>query len=92
MNHLCHWHHNPVLAIAFSASGSQFYSGGDERVLLNWDYNSKQKIGTYPRLTGSILHIAVSSNNQKIAFSTDDNGKCEIRLYLIAYTFRKFDS
>lgn len=74
-NSLCHWHHNPVNTISFTSSGSLFYSGGGERVLVSWDYNKTNTTSFYPRLTGSIVHIAVSADNQKIAFSTDDNGK-----------------
>lgn len=48
------------------------YSGGYERVLVGWDQKEKN---FRPRLKGNIFHIAVSSDNQKIAVSTDDNGK-----------------
>lgn len=74
-NTLCHWHHNPVEALSFSESGSLFYSGGAERVLIGWDYNGKEKVSCLPRHTGSIVHIVVSADNQKIAISSDDNGK-----------------
>ncbi|KAJ6648432.1 WD repeat-containing protein 75 [Pseudolycoriella hygida] len=71
---LCHWHHNPVNTICFSASGSRLYSGGDERVLVVWDYLKMEKINTLPRCTGNIVHIVLSSRSTNIAFATDDNG------------------
>ncbi|XP_037031343.1 uncharacterized protein LOC119070914 isoform X2 [Bradysia coprophila] len=70
---LYHWHHNLVETIAFTSSGSLFYSGGSERVLVGWSYNDDGK-NVLPRLNGTIVHIAVSSDNQQIAVSTDDNG------------------
>ncbi|KAG4070831.1 hypothetical protein HA402_011057 [Bradysia odoriphaga] len=70
---LFHWHHNRVETIAFTSSGSLFYSGGWERVLVGWNYNDDGK-NVLPRLNGAIVHVAVSSDNQQIAVSTDDNG------------------
>lgn len=78
-NELFHWHHNPVKTVAFTSSGSMFYSGGGERVLLGWNYN-KREHETRPRLNGTICHIAVSSDNQKIAVSTGDNGEADFFL------------
>lgn len=70
---LYHWHHNQVETIAFTSSGSIFYSGGSERVLVGWNYNEESK-SVLPRLNGTILQIACSPDNQQIAVSTDDNG------------------
>lgn len=77
-NQLFHWHHNSVETVAFTSSGSVFYSGGSERVLLAWTSNDA-KPQTRPRLNGTIRHIVVSTDNQKIAVSTDDNGKWRVR-------------
>lgn len=76
-NVLYHWHHGPVQSITYTAGGTRLYSGGHERVLLGWttDKHSNIKPSYLPRLSGGIVHIAVSCNNQKIAISTDDNGK-----------------
>ncbi len=72
-NELFHWHHYSVETISFTSSGSMLYSGGPERVLIGWYTAREQK--KKPRLNGTILHINVSANNQKIAVTTDDNGK-----------------
>lgn len=75
-NTLDHWHHTRVESIAFTASGSRLYSGGHERVLVGWSYGHGHGDKSFlPRISGTIVHIALSSDNQKIAVSTDDNGK-----------------
>lgn len=71
---LYHWHHTAVNAIAFTESGTNFYSGGDEAVLVRWNLNQSDNKSFLPRVWGNPRHIAVSLGNQKIALATNDNG------------------
>ncbi|XP_055386232.1 WD repeat-containing protein 75 [Condylostylus longicornis] len=71
---LYHWHHNPVTSIAFTLSGSGFYSGGYEAVLVKWNIDRPDLRNYLPRMSGHICHIVVGDRNRKIAISTADNG------------------
>lgn len=71
---VCHWHTLPVEYIAFSASGSYMYSGGNEGVLVRWNVESPNIRNYLPRLPAGIAYIAVASDNQTIAVATKDNG------------------
>lgn len=73
MTALYHWHHTPVNTIAFTLSGSHFYSGGFENVLVKWNANTPHEREFVPRMWGAPLHIAVGDNNNKVAISADDN-------------------
>lgn len=65
--------------MAFTESGSNLFSGGNEPVLVRWNLSQSDEKNFLPRVTGSIVHVAVSGGNQKIALATNDNGK-HIRL------------
>lgn len=72
---LYHWHHTTVNTLCFSETGSQFYSGGNESVLVRWHLGqSDQQRSFLPRVAGCPVHLAVSRDNQKIALATNDNG------------------
>ncbi|KAL3276547.1 hypothetical protein HHI36_011922 [Cryptolaemus montrouzieri] len=71
---LYHWHTLPVNCLSFSTAGSYFYSGGNESVLVRWDWENTQNRKFLPRLSGKIQHISVSSQSQLVAVSTSDNG------------------
>ncbi|CRL01560.1 CLUMA_CG014403, isoform A [Clunio marinus] len=72
---LLHWHHQIVLSLAFSQSGTILYSGGLESVLVKWHIKNKLLERDFlPRLSGSIAHIKVDTKHDKIALSIDDNG------------------
>lgn len=71
---LFHWHHTPITSIAFTFSGTNFYSGGLESVLCHWDSKLDKPIKFVPRMQGTPLHITIGADNQKIAVATDDNG------------------
>lgn len=73
MTALYHWHHTSVNTIAFTLSGSHFYSGGFENVLVKWNANAVHEKEFVPRMWGAPLHIAVGDNNQKVAIAADDN-------------------
>lgn len=68
-----HWHTLPVNCLAFSAAGSYFYSGGNESVLVRWDWNNSQDKKFLPRLSGYLEEIGVSSRNQLLALSTSNS-------------------
>lgn len=70
---LYHWHHTPVSSIAFSCSGTMFYSGGSEAVLVKWVINEPQNRSFLPRMSAAIGHIAVGGDNSKIVVATKDN-------------------
>nr|XP_022905380.1 WD repeat-containing protein 75 [Onthophagus taurus] len=67
-----HWHTLPAKTACFSSSGTQFYSGASECVLVKWIVNSNHQ-SFLPRLPGFIEHISIALNNQFIAVSTSDN-------------------
>ncbi|XP_058062393.1 WD repeat-containing protein 75 [Anopheles bellator] len=68
-----HWHPHPVQCLAFSSSGTHFYSGGLERVVIKWKIGDRQKTDIIPRLTDSVVHVAVAPENLKVALCTADN-------------------
>ncbi|XP_044269516.1 WD repeat-containing protein 75 [Tribolium madens] len=68
-----HWHTLPVKCIGFSATGTCFYSGGDESVLVKWQLDNHFEKKFLPRLPSTIAQISVSPNNTFVAISTDDN-------------------
>ncbi|XP_052870165.1 WD repeat-containing protein 75 [Anopheles cruzii] len=68
-----HWHPHPVQCLAFSSSGTHFYSGGHERVLIKWKIGEHKKMDIIPRLTDSVVHVAVAPENLKVALCTADN-------------------
>lgn len=69
-----HWHTLPVRCIAFSSSGSYFYSGGGECVLVKWQMDNSLQKNFLPRLPSTLEHISVANNNVFIALSSGDNG------------------
>ncbi|XP_026463240.1 WD repeat-containing protein 75-like [Ctenocephalides felis] len=69
-----HWHTLPVACLAFTKSGSHFYSGGHERVLVKWTVDNPNHRSTLPRLPGGVCHIAVGPENHRVAICTQDNG------------------
>ncbi|XP_055551101.1 WD repeat-containing protein 75 [Wyeomyia smithii] len=69
-----HWHHNPVLSVRFSHTGTHFYSGGSERVLVKWTVGKQDNREMLPRLTDSVVQIAVAPENVRVALCTADNG------------------
>ncbi|XP_062705137.1 WD repeat-containing protein 75 [Aedes albopictus] len=69
-----HWHANPVQCVVFSHTGNHFYSGGLERVLIKWTVGKQDTKDILPRLSDSIVQIAVAPENLKVALCTADNG------------------
>lgn len=74
---LYHWHHTSVNTIAFTESGSNFYSGGLESVLVRWHPQKPDSRDFLPRMFSIPVHVVVAAGNQKIAVSGNDNGKTE---------------
>nr|CAI5860405.1 unnamed protein product [Callosobruchus analis] len=68
-----HWHTLPVRTVCFSTSGSYFYSGADECVLVKWQLENASDRRYVPRIAAEINHIAVSNNNLYVAVATRDN-------------------
>lgn len=69
-----HWHTLPVVALRFSTSGSMFYSGGGECVIVKWSVEDPNHRKYLPRLAAKIIHISASNDNSLITISTEDNG------------------
>ncbi|KAF2903057.1 hypothetical protein ILUMI_03126, partial [Ignelater luminosus] len=68
-----HWHTLPVRSLSFSSSGTNFYSGAGECVLVKWYLDNPHHKEFLPRLPSTIEHINVSNGNQFIAVATADN-------------------
>lgn len=68
-----HWHTLPVETICFSTSGTYFYSGAAECVLVKWDQSNNNLKKFLPRLPATIKHITVAKDNVLLAVSTTDN-------------------
>lgn len=69
-----HWHPNPVQCVVFSHTGTHFYSGGLERVLVKWTVGKQDAKDILPRLSDSVVQVAVAPENMKVALCTADNG------------------
>ncbi|XP_058453312.1 WD repeat-containing protein 75 isoform X2 [Malaya genurostris] len=69
-----HWHANPVQCVEFSYSGTHFYSGGLERVLVKWKVGDQANKEMVPRLSDSVVQISVAPENIRLALCTADNG------------------
>lgn len=69
-----HWHTLPVADVAFSQSGTFFYSGGGENTLVKWRLDSPNEKSFLPRLSAPICHLSLSKDNLLVAVSTQDNG------------------
>ncbi|XP_056641276.1 WD repeat-containing protein 75 [Diorhabda sublineata] len=72
-NTVFHWHTLPVQTVSFSNTGSYFYTGGGESVLVKWQYENQNDRKFVPRIPGEICQIAVAANNLYVAVSTNDN-------------------
>lgn len=70
---LYHWHHTPVASLAFSCTGTMFYSGGSEAVLVKWVINEPHNRSFLPRMSAAIGHVNVGGENTKIVVATNDN-------------------
>lgn len=69
-----HWHHQIVLCLAFSQSGTVLYSGGAECVLVKWNIKDKMIHKDFlPRFPGCIKQISVDPKYDKLTISTADN-------------------
>lgn len=71
---LYHWHHTKVTSICFTVSGANFFSSGEEAVLVKWNVQDPRLRQFLPRMSSKIRHIAVSPDNSQIAVCTVDNG------------------
>ncbi|XP_073826744.1 WD repeat-containing protein l(2)05287 isoform X2 [Musca autumnalis] len=71
---LYHWHHTKITSIYFTVSGANFYSSGEEAVLVKWNVQNPEYRQFLPRLTSKIQHLVVSPDNAQIAVCTVDNG------------------
>lgn len=71
---LYHWHHTPITSLSFTDSGTGFYSGGQEAVLVKWKLSRPDLREYLPRMISTIVHITNSKKNSKVAVCTSDNG------------------
>lgn len=69
-----HWHTLPVQAVTFSQTGSHFYSGAGECVLVKWTIDRPLDRRFLPRLPAPICHLSMGPDNRCLAISTCDNG------------------
>ncbi|XP_034952494.1 WD repeat-containing protein 75 [Chelonus insularis] len=69
-----HWHTLPVTEIAFSRSGGQMYTGGNECVLVKWVLANPHNKSFLPRLPAPIKYLTLAPDNLYVAVSTLDNG------------------
>lgn len=69
-----HWHTLQVQAVTFSQTGSHFYSGAGECVLVKWTVDRPLDRQFLPRLPAAICHLSLAPDNRYLAISTSDNG------------------
>ncbi|XP_031551776.1 WD repeat-containing protein 75-like [Actinia tenebrosa] len=67
-----HWHAHPLASVAFTHDGSYMISGGQEAVLVLWQYSSNSR-QFLPRMGSPIKHVACSHDDSVIAVSHEDN-------------------
>ena len=65
--------------VVLVVSGSSIISGGEEGVLVRWQYKTEHR-QFVPRLVAPINHIAVSPDDSLTAVSQKDNSKSLVRL------------
>ncbi|XP_041524337.1 WD repeat-containing protein 75-like [Microtus oregoni] len=68
-----HWHHDLVMDLAFTVSGSSLLSGGRECVLVEWRDGAEKNKEFLPRLGSTIEHISVSPAGDFFCTSHSDN-------------------
>lgn len=68
-----HWHHDVVMDLAFTVSGTSLLSGGRECVLVEWRDGSEKNKEFLPRLGSTIEHISVSPAGDLLCTSHSDN-------------------
>jgi NET1-associated nuclear protein 1 (U3 small nucleolar RNA-associated protein 17) len=69
-----HWHASQVNTLCWSTLGRNFYSGGDQCVLVKWTLDEPLSKEFYPRMPGAIQHISTTVHSDNFAVSTSDNG------------------
>eukprot|EP00074_Homo_sapiens_P112375 XP_024308936.1 WD repeat-containing protein 75 isoform X1 [Homo sapiens] len=68
-----HWHHDMVMDLAFSVTGTSLLSGGRESVLVEWRDATEKNKEFLPRLGATIEHISVSPAGDLFCTSHSDN-------------------
>ncbi|XP_003406221.1 WD repeat-containing protein 75 isoform X1 [Loxodonta africana] len=68
-----HWHHDMVMDLAFSVTGTSLLSGGRESVLVEWRNATEKNKEFLPRLGATIEHISVSPAGDLFCTSHSDN-------------------
>ncbi|XP_008060856.2 WD repeat-containing protein 75 [Carlito syrichta] len=68
-----HWHHDMVMDLAFSVTGTSLLSGGRESVLVEWRDAMEKNKEFLPRLGATIEHISVSPAGDLFCTSHSDN-------------------
>ncbi|XP_066201661.1 WD repeat-containing protein 75 [Saccopteryx leptura] len=68
-----HWHHDRVMDLAFSVTGTSLLSGGRESVLVEWRDAAEKNKEFLPRLGATIEHISVSPAGDLFCTSHSDN-------------------
>lgn len=68
-----HWHTLPVRCLTFSESGTELYSGADERVVVKWHLDNPDNRLFLPRLSAPVAHLTCGPENMCVAICTDDN-------------------
>nr|XP_004660322.1 WD repeat-containing protein 75 [Jaculus jaculus] len=68
-----HWHHDMVMDLAFSVTGTSLLSGGRECVLVEWRDATEKNKEFLPRLGSTIEHISVSPAGDLFCTSHSDN-------------------
>lgn len=68
-----HWHTLPVNTICFSSSGTTFFSGADECVLVKWTVDDSTRKGFLPRMSNCIQQVGIAPENLYLAVASKDN-------------------
>ncbi|XP_055472786.1 WD repeat-containing protein 75 [Psammomys obesus] len=68
-----HWHHDMVMDLAFTVTGTSLLSGGRECVLVEWRDGSEKNKEFLPRLGSTIEHISISPAGDLFCTCHSDN-------------------
>ncbi|MBI5863920.1 MAG: matrixin family metalloprotease, partial [Planctomycetes bacterium] len=55
-------HADGVRSLVVSPDGAKLYSGGDDKIIVAWNPNTGENLGTFTGHTGSVISLAISTD------------------------------